>query len=87
MSGLHSTGHARRGFPVREDHGGDADNREGHEKPVANWQAAKKPALPLALKSRYAMPSRPIANLCSRGAVLGQLLFSATKSNSESLGM
>ena len=36
---------------------GETDNREGDEKPVSNWQAAKKPSLPLASKSSVAMPS------------------------------
>jgi len=35
---------------------GRTNNGESYEKSVANWQAAKKPALPLALKSIHAMP-------------------------------
>ena len=56
MSGLHSTGHARRGFQVRMDHVGRTNNGESYEKSVANGQAAKKPAPPMALKSSHAMP-------------------------------
>ena len=86
---------------------GHTNNGESYDKSVANGQAAKKPALPLAFKSRYAMPSRlrrrlvveekirtasliKVATDCgpfSRGTVLGQLPFSATKSNSGALGM
>ena len=58
MSALHSTGHTRLGFQVRENHVGHTNNGESYDKSVANGQAAKKPALPLAFKSRYAMPSR-----------------------------
>jgi len=56
MSGLHSTGHARRGFQIRVDHVGRTNNGESYEKSVANGQAAKKPAPPMALKSSHAMP-------------------------------
>ena len=56
MSGLHSSGHARRGFQVEVDHVGRTNSGESYEKSVANGQAAKKPALPMALKSSHAMP-------------------------------
>jgi hypothetical protein len=67
MSGIHSTGRARRGLQVRVGRVGRTNNGESYEKSVANGQAAKKSALPLAFKSRYAMPSRLGRGLRRRG--------------------
>ncbi len=69
MSGLHSTGQARRGFQVRVDHVGRTNNGESCEKSVANGQSTKKPALPVALKSSHAMPSRLGRRLVVEGKI------------------